>query len=211
MSKINIEEYLYQIDQAFAQKEDKEVKMIYAMIFAGLVAFSYLLFWESAELGFNDVREQVTSLDAKLNTDKRYLQVNPESKIPLIEAQTKEIETRYFQVKDNNGYIKNRISQISELYYDEQTWGEFINSISKNAKKYKVKLLDFNNTLAESNVSFGHILDIQIKTSASYINNLKFINSLETSDLIVDVHDLSLSDQKRLITDINLSVWGIIY
>ena len=211
MNKINIEEYLYQIDQAFAQKEDKEVKMIYAMIFAGLVAFSYLLFWESAELSFNEIRDKVTSLEAKLNTDKRYLKANPESKIAQIEAQTKEIENRYFQVKDNNAYIKSRIAQISELYYDEQTWGEFINSISKNAKKYKVKLLDFNNTLADSNVSFGHILNIDIKTSGSYINNLKFINSLETSKLIVDVHDLSFSDQKRLITDINLSVWGIVY
>ena len=44
-----IEKYLYDIDQSFAQKSEKDVKLIYMMVFVVLVMFSYLVFWESAE------------------------------------------------------------------------------------------------------------------------------------------------------------------
>lgn len=71
--------------------------------------------------------------------------------------------------------------------------------------------MDFTNEYATNNTSFGHILDITLKTTGEYKNTLKFINSLEQSDLVVDIHDLGIKAEKSLNTDLNISVWGITY
>jgi hypothetical protein len=39
------------------------------------------------------------------------------------------------------------------------------------------------------------VLDISVEVSGKYLNTLKFINSLERSDLVVDVHDLNISQR----------------
>jgi len=40
---------------------------------------------------------------------------------------------------------------------------------------------------------------------------LKFINTLEQSELVVDIHHLKIDAKENLNTDLNISVWGITY
>lgn len=95
--------------------------------------------------------------------------------------------------------------------YDERTWGEYLHSISINAKKYDMKIIDFTNKYALNNQSFGHILDIEVKSTGDYKNTLNFINSLEQSELVVDIHDLDIKAADGLNSDLSISVWGITY
>ena len=74
-----------------------------------------------------------------------------------------------------------------------------------------MKISNFTNKYALEQSSFGHVLDITVTSTGSYINTLNFINSLEQSDLVVDIHDLNISADKKLISDLNISVWGITY
>ena len=113
--------------------------------------------------------------------------------------------------KDNNQYIKTKIEEISSLIYDEQKWGKYLLSISKNAKLYDVQILDLSNKYTEKNTSFGHVLDINIKTTGDYKNTVNFINSLEQSDLVVDLHDLDIEANEGLDSKLDISVWGITY
>ena len=46
--KINIEDYLHQIDSSFKDKSQKDIYMTYIMVFAVIFAIAYLLFWESS-------------------------------------------------------------------------------------------------------------------------------------------------------------------
>jgi len=209
--KINIEDYLHNIDAVFAQKEQKEIYMTYIMIIAGIFAFAYTMFWDSAVDDFDRTRASVVKLDSQINTDKQFLQFNPESKIVKLDAQISEINQKMILNKDNNAYIKSKIETISSLIYDERTWGEYLDSISKNAQKYNVKIKSFSNKYASTGSSFGHILDITISSSANYKNTLRFINSLEQSELVVDIHDMSIKAQRKLNSDLNISVWGITY
>ncbi|MDD2566876.1 MAG: hypothetical protein PHI89_00245 [Thiovulaceae bacterium] len=209
--KINVENYLHQIDTAFKEKTQKDIIMIYVMIFFGLVAFSYLLFWESAEAQFNKITNEVTALEKKINDDKGYLQINPESKIANLRAQIKQIEEKYTLMQTQNAYIKNKIETISSLIYDERTWGEYLHSISTNAKLFNVNLRNLTNTYAKKEGSFGHILDITVQSTAPFSNTLKFINSLEQSELVIDVHTMNIQAKDKLESDLNISVWGIIY
>ncbi len=89
-------------------------------------------------------------------------------------------------------------------------WGAYLDSISKYARAYNVKLTQFGNTLTTDNSSFGHVLDITISAEGPYKNTLKFINALEQSHLVVDLHDMNMTADNKLKSDLNISVWGIV-
>ena len=209
--KINIEDYLQKIDNSFKDKAQKDIYMTYIMIFAVIFAFSYLLFWDTSVESFNDTNTKISTIQRKINADNTFLRRNPEVKIAKLDKEIKIASLSLETVKKNNAYIKRKIEAIPFLIYDERTWGEYLHSISKNAKKYDVKILDFTNKYATHNKSFGHILDITLQTTSGYKNTLRFINSLERSDLVVDIHDINIKAEKRLNSDLNISVWGITY
>lgn len=209
--KMNIEDYLHKIDTSFKDKTQKDIYMIYIMVFGAIFAFSYLLFWETSENDFIKKNDQISSINTKISNDQVFLKINPSVKIDMLEQEIKKAEVSLTFSKDNNGYIKNKLEDISSLIYDERAWGEYLDSISKNAQKYNIKILEFTNEYAKTNKSFGHVLDIKLKTTANYKNTLKFINSLEQGELVVDIHNLHIYKDEAMYSDINISVWGISY
>ena len=211
MKKFNIEDQLHAIDQKLQYKEQKEIYMIYIMIFAALFAFSYLLFWDTSLQMFESKLKQRDKLKQKITMDEIYLKSNPPSIITMIDQKIKKTQEEVIKYKDYNQYIKTKIEQISYLLYDERVWGEYLHSIDRKAARYKVKLLELENKVNDTGESFGHVLDISLKSQGKYKNLLKFINALEKSDLVVDIHDLNVETNSTLLSDINISVWGIKY
>jgi Tfp pilus assembly protein PilO len=205
------EKFLYDIDQSFSQKSDKDIKLIYMMIFVVLVTFSYLVFWETAERGYNDAQAASLAVQDKINADRQYLLMHPESEIVRLDQQIAELNSKYAALTSENAYIKAEIEKIPELYYDQETWGQFIDSIAEKAKVNKIKLNFFANRLAMDKTKFGHVLNIEIEAEGNYQNMVTFMNAIEKSRLVVDLHDLGLSAGKKLSLDLNLSVWGITY
>lgn len=208
--KLQLEDYLYSLDQSLSQKSDRDKMMLYVLIFASLFAISYLFFWESAEASFNVSHEKAVQVENDLNMDKQYLSMNPPERITQIEQETVAIEKQHEQYVRYNAYIKEQLDQISYLYYDEKVWGAYLDSISRHARAYKVKLPEFGNTLKTDSSSFGHVLDITISSEGPYKNTLKFINALEQSYLVVDLHGLNMNAEEKLKGDFNISVWGIV-
>lgn len=208
--KLQIEDYLYTLDQTLLHKSDRDKMMLFIMIFASLFAFSYLLFWESSEASFKVSHEKAVKVENELNADKQYLAINPPERITQLEQETIELERQRVLYVQYNTYIKEQLEQISSLYYDEKVWGAYLDSISKYARTHKVKLAKFGNSLQTDNSSFGHVLDISISSEGPYKNTLKFINALEQSYLVVDLHDFNLSADEKLKGDLNISVWGIV-
>lgn len=209
--KFNLEQYLYPIDQSFANKKPNEVYMIYVLIAGVLFAFSYFLFWGNAEAEYLQVHKARIAIEKKLKADKQYLAKHPESMITQIESETKNIKQTTLAVKEKNEYINYKISQISELFYNEKAWGKYIDSIAENAKKYKIKLSLLSNKKSLDKEKFGHVLDINVYASGQYVNMIKFINAMEQSALVIDLHHLDMRANKVLEADINSSVWGITY
>lgn len=209
--KVNIEDYLHQIDASFKNKSQKDIYMTYVMIFAAIFAFAYLLYWEKSVAEFEAKMLQITSVKSKILKDQNYLKYNTEAKINQIKQSIEVTRKSTLAYKKNNAYVKKKIEAISSLIYDEQAWGEYLHSISKNAKLNNIKLLSFSNQFAKENKSFGHVLDIEISSVGSYKNTLKFINSLEESNLVIDLHDIDMDAKEKLTTDLKISVWGIRY
>ena len=208
--KLILEDNLHRIDSFFREKSKKDVNYIYVMVISVIVAISYP-FYDLSVNEFESAKERVNVISGKIDADKIFLQVNPESKIVKLDQDIKQLEAQLLVEKENNAYIKSKIEAISELVYDERAWGEYLNSISINAKKYNIKLLNFTNKYATTDEAFGHILDITLDFRGNYSNTLKFINSLEKSDLVVDIHDLSVKAENTLNSRLDISVWGITY
>ncbi len=208
--KIMLEDYLHKIDDFFKEKSKKDTYYVYIMIVGVVGAISYPFYDLSVE-EFANVKNKVQNVSAKLTADKAYLRVNPESKIVKINQDIKRLNAELLVAKENNEYIKSKIDTISALVYDERAWGEYINSISINAKKYHIKIVKFTNEYSKTDKAFGHILDINLEIKGRYSNTLKFINSLEKSDLVVDVHNLEIKAENALNTKLAISVWGITY
>lgn len=206
---INIEDYLYKIDTAMGQKSKKDLYMIYVLIFCSIVGLSYITMFDASKALFDTEQAKVEQLQRKLNTDNQYLSVNTQLKVAQLDKDINSLKKQHMMYKDYNDYIKYQIEKISSLFYDEQTWGHYIDSISENAKKYDIKMLNFSNKYATNSATFGHVLDINVKIDGTYKNTLKFINSIEQSFLVVDLHDLSMQAKDKLYTDLNISVWGI--
>lgn len=211
LPQINIEDYLHAIDHAFANKKQQEIYATYIMIFGLIFVISYSLFWDSSFDSFEKTRSNIVSYQNKIHDDEKFLNYNPVSKITQLDKEIAKINAKLIQSKDNNEYIKSKIETIASLVYDERAWGQYLDSISKNAQIYHVQLKQLRNSYAKKGNSFGHILDITISATANYKNTLKFINSLEQSDLVVDIHDINISAQKTLNSDLSISVWGITY
>lgn len=207
--KLNIENYLYTIDNAFKQKSKKDIYLIYIMVFAVIFGLSYILFFSSSEQNLQTARTKVIKLQTLINADEIYLKHNSKRVLATLDNQISNLKLQYMRYKKDNGYIKYKISQISSLFYNQTTWGNFLNSISSDAKKDDIKLLKYSNHFIKHGVAFGHVLNIHVKASGSYKKTLKFINTLEKSFLVVDVHDIDMKAKKKLYTDLNISVWGI--
>ena len=207
--KTNIEDYLYKLDHAMGHKSKKDLYLIYIMIFCSILGASYSTLFDPSKKAFDDDHAKAEQMQVKVDIDKSYLTANPEAKIIQIDKDIKSLQDQYAMYKDDNEYIKQQIEKISSLFYDEKTWGQYLNSISQNAKKYNLKVLNFSNMYAANSSGFGHVLDIHVKVDGSYKNTLKFINSIEQSFLVVDLHNFSIKADRKLYTDLNISVWGI--
>jgi septal ring factor EnvC (AmiA/AmiB activator) len=207
---MNIEDLLHRIDSSLKDKSEKDVKLTYAMVAFAIFGFAYL-FWDSSANDFTKVQGEIKAIQKKINADKSYLAANPQATVVKLESDIRKIQTEMLDYKDKNNYIKHKIETISSLIYDERTWGKYINSIAYNAKIYNVKIKEFSNEYVDSNQSFGHMLNLDIRLTGNFKNTLKFINSLEKSELVVDIHNLEIKAQDTLNTNIKLSVWGITY
>lgn len=207
--KTNIEDYLYKIDITLKNKSKKDLNLIYIMIFCGILAASYTTLFDPSKKAFDDSHAKTEQMQQQVDTDKQYLELNPESRLVQLDNDIKSLQAQYQMYKDDNEYIKQQINKISSLFYDEKTWGAYLNSISQNAKNNNLKVLKFTNKYAANSAGFGHVLDINVKVEGSYRNTLKFINAIEQSFLVVDLHDFTIQADKKLVSDLNISVWGI--
>ena len=85
---MNIEDFLGDLDKSFAGKQQQEIYMTYGMVFAALFAFSYLLFWDPAEQGYNQTLAQTQVIEKKIIDDENFMRYNPENKIFQLKANT---------------------------------------------------------------------------------------------------------------------------
>jgi hypothetical protein len=208
---MNIETYLQKIDLTLKDKSTKDIYLIYIMIIVVVFFLNYIIFWKTSEATYRTVQNKLSIIQNKLIVDNKYLKENTSLILQQLDIDIQNLKTDVALNVNNNSYIKNKIQDISSLNYNEATWGAYLNSISVNAKKHNIKILNFSNEILKSNKVFDKMININLQSTGSYNNTIKFINSLEQSKFVVDIYAIDIQAKATLITDLNISVWGIRY
>ena len=133
-----------------------------------------------------------------------------------INEETKTLEVlknRYANVLKFNGYFDTKLKELSFLLFNDQNWANFLDNIVLLAKQNNIKILELKSDIKEPNLQkIEQILNIDITFLGGFKDMLSYINSLEESKLVVDLHKMDVnSTQKDLGAKISISVWGMKY
>ncbi len=207
---------LRQIDQFFAERKQSEKLLIFGTIFLGIVLLSYQYIFPLTQKMLKNAKNQRDAIEAKINIDKAYIQsmsVNGDENF-YIKQYARQIDTlkkQFEQINDKKAYLDAKIKELSYLLYNHKKWAQFLNSITAKAAINGVEINYILNNFLDVTKNFGHVLEIEIACRGDYKNIISFINSIEQSDLVVDVYNIHMQGARPIETIFKVSVWGINY
>ena len=213
------QDILSKIDQYFDSKKPNETNLIFlgsALIIAYLV---YMLCFDPAQNFFDEKLNNHTVITTKLEQTKSYLDSvsSPDGdrnfKINEENRNLNSLKNRYTNVLKFNSYFDTKLKELSFLLFDNQNWANFLDSIVLLAKQNNIKILELKSDIKEPNFQkIEQILNIDLTFMGNFKDMLSYINSLEESKLVVDLHKMDInSTQKDLGAKISISVWGMKY
>jgi len=200
---------LLKIDRVLDKKEKREINYIYIMIFGGMLYLSYTYLFGFSEKVYEQNRHQISKLKNSINRDKIYLQNHNQNELRKLSKEIIENKKQVSNLMVEKEYIEYELNNISYLYYDEKVWGEFIDSIAQKAKKNIVTLVSLGNKFVKERSDFGHVLELEINVEGTFSNIIRFLNSIEQSNLVIDVFELEMKNGKTISSNFKISVWGI--
>ncbi|CZE49443.1 type 4a pilus biogenesis protein PilO [Campylobacter geochelonis] len=212
---------LDKIDEYFEGKKDNEVKMYLIFVFILVFFIVYLLMFQPAEDYFNQKQSELNSITTKLNEVDNYLASvsGPTKNDRNYEINKKQKEVQ--QEKDNlemlkysNEYFDKKLVEISYLTYNKQNWAKFLDSLTASAQENDIKIYSLHSDAKDLEVKkVQEVLDVNINAEGGFNNFLKYISSIEESDMVVDVNGLDINGTSGNLIggSIKISVWGMKY
>ncbi len=208
---------LEKIDLALKDKKSNELSIIYAGIFIVIAAIVYLYVLPEGTQMLKDTKMQLSQIKNKIHKETNYIRfktVNGDKfyYIKIAKQKIKNTKDKFESTVYKNGYIDNKLKELSYLLYNDVNWANFIDDIAQNAKRYHVKINYIKNKFNILNYKkVEQILDIEVDANGNFNNIIKFINSIEESRLVADVHDLKMDIDKNIHVKFKIAVWGIKY
>jgi Tfp pilus assembly protein PilO len=205
------DDLLDNIDGYFANRSSKDKIYSYIMVVGGLGFLIYFTTYDLTAKMYSKANKERTNIVNTIKADKIYLRQNSAADVQFMTQQNSLLKKVFIQTKDMTGYIEHKITELSPLIYNETAWGKFLDSISDTAKINHIHLHNLRNLFVQKRDKFGHVLDLELEFSGSFHNTLRFINTLEKTPLVVDIHDMELMADETLVSKLKLAVWGISY
>jgi len=208
---------LEKIDLALKDKKSNELSIIYAGIFIVIATIVYLYVLPESTQMLKDTKRQLSQIKNKINKEMNYIRfktVNGDKfyYIKIAKEKIKNTKSKFESTIYKNGYIDNKLKELSYLLYNDVNWANFIDDIAQNAKRYHVKINYIKNKFNTLNYKkVEQIIDIEVDANGNFNNIIKFINSIEESKLVADVHDLKMDIDKNIHVNFKIAVWGIKY
>ncbi len=205
------------IDQALQDKRSSELSIIYAGIFIIIAAIVYLYVFPISEQVLKQTKNSLNQMKTKIAKEQNYIRSKSVGGdkmfyINKAKAKIKQTQDKLEATIFANGYIDTKLKELSYLLYNDVNWAKFIDDIAKNAKKYRVGINFIKNKFNELNYKkVEQALDVEVDANGNFNNLIKFINSIEESNLVVDVHDLKMDIKKSIHVNFKIAVWGIKY
>lgn len=209
---------LTKIDNYFETKKSSETSLIlFGVLF--IVAFVvYMLTWDPAQQHYDQTQSDHQIITNKLTNTNSFLQqqtVNGDVYYKVKQAQSglNRLKNDLNLAQKTNLYFDDKLKELSYLLFNEQNWAKFLDSLALLAAKNDVKITKIENDFKNpSPQKIEQVLDIRVDMEGSFKNIVGYINSVEESDLVVDVSHMDLnSTSKDLKGNIGIFVWGMKY
>lgn len=205
------------IDDYFREKKPKEAVLIGISIIAliGFLAYSYL--FPASEKHLRTSQNNLNSIAQKLNEEISYLasmKVGENQKFHLqrLEQEIVQYNEHLIIAMRLNGYVNNKLKKLSYLLFDDKNWAIFLDSIATFGKKYNLDIIEISSEFTKPAIQkIDQILNIHVKTKGNYHSTMKFINAIEESRLIVDIHSIELKGKRSIEGKMDIAVWGMKY
>lgn len=205
------DDLLDNIDAYFEDKSSKDKIYSYVMAVGGLGFLIYVTTYDLTASMYDTANKERSKIVRAIKADNTYLRLNTADDVAFATQENKRLKSLFVKTKDMTQYIEHKITELSPLIYNETAWGKFLDSISNTARTNRIHLLKLSNLFADKKDKFGHVLDLELEFSGSFHDTLRFINTLEKTPLVVDVHDMTLTAEENLVSKLKLTIWGIIY
>lgn len=207
---------LEKLDLYLAKKKSSEIRLINTMILILLFFLSYQYLFPLTEEMVKKSKAKKQEIAAKISEDNAYLdsvtlEGDREYYVKLYTKEIGDFKEQFANLKKKNEYTDYQIHTLSQLLYTDQNWAKFLDSIALKAKKYNIDINYIKNTFVQNTESFGHVLEIEVDCSGDYKNMVSFINSMEQSELVVDIYGMHLASKAVIEANFKVSVWGINY
>lgn len=206
-----IDDLLEKIDTYYKNGTQKDKIYSYIMAGGGIAVLIYLTTYDLTANMYKQADKHRSEILSKLKVDKQYLKQYRIDDINALQMQNSNLKKQFVKIKKTSDYIDYKISQLSPLIYNEAAWGSFLDSISDIAKHNHIHINKLLNKYTDSKSDFGHVLDIELAFDGNFQNTLQFINALEKTPLVVDIHNMEITADERLNTTLKIAVWGISY
>ena len=213
------QDILSKLDNYFDTKKQSEVSIIFFGSALVIVYIVYMLCFDPSQNFYDEKLDAHTRVSSELSKTRDYLTSvsSPEGDRNFkINEETKNLEVlknRYANVLKFNGYFDAKLKELSFLLFNDQNWANFLDNIVLLAKQNNIKILELKSDIKEPNLQkIEQILNIDLTFLGGFKDMLSYINSLEESKLVVDLHKMDVnSTQKDLGAKISISVWGMKY
>ena len=205
------------IDLALKDKKSSELSIIYAGIFIVIATIVYLYVFPISANMLKQTKRELGAMKSKIAKEKNYIRSKTVAgdKFFYIKKAKQKIKLTKDKLQATifaNGYIDTKLRELSYLLYNDVNWANFIDDITRSAKKYRVSINFIKNKFNELNYKkVEQALDIEVDANGNFNNLIKFINSIEESNLVVDVHNLTMDIKKTIHVNFKIAVWGIKY
>lgn len=213
------QDILSRIDEYFEQKSQNERYILSFGVIAVIAYLLYIFSFDASERFYNEQSMQYEQISKELKVVQDYIKSvsspNGDQNFKIKE-QSKELEALkkiHEELLGFNNYFDDKLKELSFLLFNDQNWATFLDRIVILAKENNIKILELNNEFKNpSYQKVEQILNINVKLLGSYQNMLNYINSLEESELVVDLHKIDINaTQKELGANIAISIWGMKY
>lgn len=206
------------IDDYFHEKSRFEKFALFILLGLLIGYFLHIFFVDDARKVHYRARGELTAIEHRIAESQSY--IDSISNDGDVEHSLQKMDEQITQEKNNKGnfdkkltIIDQNLKELSGLLFNKENWSEFINSITSKARQNDITIETLSNKYVDNNGSFGHVLEIGVKCRGSFDKIIGFMNDMEQNTLVTDIYrsDIRLADDGSgsLLSDINISVWGV--
>lgn len=205
------------IDEYLKDKKSSEISLVFFMIFAVIAVIVYLYVFPITENNLKQTKRATLNMNQKLNQELSYLRsitVNGDKEFYIKKMRKEIAESKILLERTSyeNAYVDNKLKELSYLLFNDTNWANFLDSIAYLAKKNHIQVQSIKNEFTKLDFQkIDKVLNVTVSFSGSFQNILKFINSLEESQLVVDIYELNLKSSNMIEGTFNIAVWGMKY